>query len=552
MPVNRRAINAFARDLFIMFAAVTLGTLQFIENSLPGPGAVRVPGRTIDVVILGGILIPTLALLAIDRLLAARDRSGRSARRFRMGVFAVALVLFCRQLQLYFGPVNALTSTLEAVPLLPVLAFAAVTAGIVVACRRYPEQLQQYFLMASPVALILVGLAFVHMSPKSELPGNYDTEAPQTGNPELPPVFLITFDELAFSLVSDDEGQPDASRYPNLAALADDSVWFTNATTNNFHTPLILPGFARAAAELRPDYDVVLYDQFSYVEELLWDECGTVYTCRGANHLAASGPSLTKQLLTRAFFEVPPADAKPLVGEVAGFLGYDHPYPHTDPLGIHTFMPETFDEFMSDIRAEEAGGTVYFYHPLLPHFPFVYSADGSLATTYDKGGDPEALWAAYEQQMMYTDSLIGRFVERLRSEGLYEDAIIVLTADHGLRRADTEVTEAIEITDETAHVPLLIKAPGLAPAVSDVDYQHMDYGATLLDIVGMEPAAGARGVSAFSEQRPQRDKMLFLGAANNTRHWVYRREPGTGAWEIIEYVETGLDTQGAPLAGVID
>jgi arylsulfatase A-like enzyme len=57
-------------------------------------------------------------------------------------------------------------------------------------------------------------------------------------------------------------------------------------------------------------------------------------------------------------------------------------------------------------------------------------------------------------------------------------------------------------------VPLVIRAPGLSSRASDVDYQHLDFGPTLTDVLGLPPPNDAEGVSAFSEERPQRDKVF--------------------------------------------
>jgi membrane-anchored protein YejM (alkaline phosphatase superfamily) len=69
-------------------------------------------------------------------------------------------------------------------------------------------------------------------------------------------------------------------------------------------------------------------------------------------------------------------------------------------------------------------------------------------------------------------------------------------------------------------VPLVIHAPGLSSQVSNVDYQHTDFGATLTDILGLPPLNCAEGVSAFSEEHPQRDKVVIV----NNVTFVYNEE----------------------------
>ncbi len=50
-----------------------------------------------------------------------------------------------------------------------------------------------------------------------------------------PPVFMIIFDELSYDLIAKDS-RIDAASFPNMAGLAADGLWFTNATSNHWMT----------------------------------------------------------------------------------------------------------------------------------------------------------------------------------------------------------------------------------------------------------------------------------------------------------------------------
>ena len=269
--VRRRFLDILA-SFAVMFAAVTLGTLQFIQHSLPSPDTVRVPTTATVYALQVGILVPTLLLTTVDRLLAWKDTDGRRVRRFRIGVFTVAGVLFFRQLQLYFGPVELFFSPFEGIPLLALIVFAACAAGIAWACSHWYKEIAQYFVYAAPVALVLLVLAVVDMAPARQLPDGYADEVTSGEAGDGPPVFVLAYDEMAFRLVAGEDGLPNAAMYPNLAALAGDGMWFTNATTNQFHTPFVIPPLVEGTAGLMPEYDLTLYDQFAFSEQILWDE----------------------------------------------------------------------------------------------------------------------------------------------------------------------------------------------------------------------------------------------------------------------------------------
>jgi arylsulfatase A-like enzyme len=77
-------------------------------------------------------------------------------------------------------------------------------------------------------------------------------------------------------------------------------------------------------------------------------------------------------------------------------------------------------------------------------------------------------------------------------------------------------------------VPLVIRAPGLGSYVSDVDYQHIDFGPTLMDILGLPSLNDTEGVSAFSRERPQRDKVFQVFDS------TFVRSEEDDSWHLIQ------------------
>jgi len=265
MPLpTPRTLKDVLYSFAVMFAAVTLGAVQFLQHSLPSPGVVHVTPAATVYVFLCVILIPTLALTVLDHALAWRDR--RRVRGFRILVFAVSGTLVIRQLQLYFLPVRVFAEPVESVPVLPAVIFIGCATAWIAACRRWPDNIREYFVYATPVAFLLLLYLAATMPANTRLPANYADAVPSSGDKERPPVVVLALDEWSFSLVADDEGMLDHERYPHLASLAADGVWFTNATTNHFHTPFVIPPLAEAAADLSPAYDLTVYDQFAYSE----------------------------------------------------------------------------------------------------------------------------------------------------------------------------------------------------------------------------------------------------------------------------------------------
>ena len=59
--------------------------------------------------------------------------------------------------------------------------------------------------------------------------------------------------------------------------------------------------------------------------------------------------------------------------------------------------------------------------------------------------------------------MLGRVIARLKSQGIYDDTLIVVTADHGFAwkvGVDTRRSVSLSNVDELGSVPLIVKRPG--------------------------------------------------------------------------------------------
>ena len=134
--------------------------------------------------------------------------------------------------------------------------------------------------------------------------------------------------------------------------------------------------------------------------------------------------------------------------------------------------------FRAFVRSLRRGRpTLWFEHALFPHAPWVFLPSGKrnryLTADYLRGFGSSAgfhdwfLTRQFEQrhlmQLGFADRLLGMMLARLRRAGLYDRALIAVTADHGLA-FDLGVTDRRRVTassiDEIAPVPLFVKAPG--------------------------------------------------------------------------------------------
>jgi len=96
----------------------------------------------------------------------------------------------------------------------------------------------------------------------------------------------------------------------------------------------------------------------------------------------------------------------------------------------------------------------------------------------------EALARCYDETLRSVDAAVGHLLEWLRDQGLYDDALIVVTSDHGeCLGEDGRYSHQLTVRRELLSVPLLVKYPGNVRAgerVSGVPVSVADVYPTIL------------------------------------------------------------------------
>lgn len=123
--------------------------------------------------------------------------------------------------------------------------------------------------------------------------------------------------------------------------------------------------------------------------------------------------------------------------------------------------------------------------------------------------------AVYHGEIDFMDAQIGRFVAELRSMGRYDNATIIVTADHGEEFWEHEGFEhGHTLYDELIRVPLIIKFPaGIVPTVDIVETQvpTLDVMPTvfsILDIAKPETFTGESLMPLVTGQASE-DRLAF-------------------------------------------
>ncbi len=101
---------------------------------------------------------------------------------------------------------------------------------------------------------------------------------------------------------------------------------------------------------------------------------------------------------------------------------------------------------------------------------------------------------AYYGAIAYIDDQLGRLMEALRSAGLAEDTIVILTSDHGEMLGERGLWYKMSFLEGACRVPLVIASPGrFAPRRVGASVSLIDLMPTLVDFAGR--AARSLGIN---------------------------------------------------------
>ncbi len=104
----------------------------------------------------------------------------------------------------------------------------------------------------------------------------------------------------------------------------------------------------------------------------------------------------------------------------------------------------------------------------------------------------------YDTELAYNDNEIGRLISALKRLRLYDDTLVVVTADHGEEFGEHGFTRhGHSLFEALLHVPLVVKLPGSRSRGTRVGAlaSSLDVAPTLLDVAGIAAPAGFEGVS---------------------------------------------------------
>lgn len=130
--------------------------------------------------------------------------------------------------------------------------------------------------------------------------------------------------------------------------------------------------------------------------------------------------------------------------------------------------------------------------------------------------------AHYYATISQIDHHVGRMVDTLERQGLYDNTLIVYTSDHGdYMGFHHMILKGNHMYDPLVRVPLVIKYPrqSCAGQVSDTLVSNVDVAPTLLSCAGIEAPRSMHGLDL---SRPGADRDLVFAEAPHARQYMVR------------------------------
>ncbi len=150
-----------------------------------------------------------------------------------------------------------------------------------------------------------------------------------------------------------------------------------------------------------------------------------------------------------------------------------------------------------------------------------------------------AMFDGYDTAVLAADECVGRLAQLLGDLGVERDTAVMISADHGETLGELNIYCDHQTADEyTAHVPLILKWPGLAAARHAGLHYQIDVTATLLELLGQEIPSSWDGESFVAcltagTDRGRDHLVLSQGA------WTCQRSVRFERWLLINTLHGG-------------
>ena len=137
-------------------------------------------------------------------------------------------------------------------------------------------------------------------------------------------------------------------------------------------------------------------------------------------------------------------------------------------------------------------------------------------------GDYEKSYPDYMSAINRLDYNVGRLVQKLKDEGIYDDTIIIYTSDHGSHFKTRNLEYKRACHDSATHTPLIIKGAEFVGGKRESRLTSLiDIPPTLMSLAGIDIPKQYMGIDltkqVTGEAEPRKNVFIQISEATNSR-----------------------------------
>lgn len=335
------------------------------------------------------------------------------------------------------------------------------------------------------------------------------------------PVIMLIWDELPLASLLRSPTEINADLFPNFAQLSREATWYTEASTVSSFTHVAVPAIVtgRYPQSVMNQNVATAADQtiFSLLHGIKDIHAAELYSmlCHASICSERSDPPLAFRDDLRSMMGdisvlwqsmVLPKSWQGHLPNISGVWANFHLMSQDDPR-------ERVSRVIHDLRSVDLSDFIYA-HFGVPHRPLGLLPNGAQYAGFDaslqgaqrildgigvskrsamvtEGAAAEA-YQRHVFQVAYVDRALGAMVQSLKQAGMWDEALVIVTSDHGMYfGADADGRSLREPTphsvDSIIRVPLFVKYPGQDAGVVDRQAaQTIDIVPTILDVLGLQ------------------------------------------------------------------
>ncbi len=333
---------------------------------------------------------------------------------------------------------------------------------------------------------------------------------------------------------------------PVLEALADDSIVFDNAVSQAVYT------IASIGSVLTGQYPE-RHQSVSFADKLR-DDVVTFPALLAENGYRTAGFSGN-------------AVASKTFGLDQGYEEFFQIWERDDYTGHGDSVLVAFRDWLGGVGEDRFFAYVHFREPHFPYnppapFDTKFGASDlfpegmadwpvveALNTQAASGTAPtrevlERVRALYEGNFAYVDDLIGQLMRCLEDQGLDDDTVLIVTADHGEALFEHGyIGHNTQLYEESIRVPLMVKLPGQLPRRVDDIVELIDLAPTILELAGVHVPESMQGGSLL---HPDADRVAFTRTVWQRARYSARNDRYKLIWDSRTGVTELYDLESDP------